>query len=104
MSNTYAHRPPRCWLNDPRVCAEFHDHRTGPCELVSLERWRTLAAAELTRGLRCGWEPMWERLPNTCGCKLCTQRFERRAERRRARHDEARRLRTGGWRTEYEEV
>lgn len=96
MSRTRAHRPPWANFTDPGVWFETHDHRNGPCDLVALARWGRLERHE-TRALRCGWELNWHAIAPACGCRMCTDHVERRAERRRDRHRCAEVLRRQDW-------
>jgi hypothetical protein len=98
MSRTSMHRPYWVWHFDARICVEVHDHRNGPCDLVPADVW----ADELRVGVdhrdrACGWDVDMARLPNTCGCGMCTEAVWRRAERRRSRHRSRLELRRGDW-------
>lgn len=101
MSRTLAHRPWAAWFDTPSNCVEEHCHVDGPCDLPPLDVWRRHLRASASAPWRCGWELDRDRLPNRCGCALCTgsvtRRMDRRADRQRAR----RQLRTGRWREEY---
>lgn len=95
MSRTVIHAP---WLTVPEHCQPVHDHRAGPCDLTPLDDYRrTLNNGRRRHDSRCHWDLRWHvnsRTIRTCGCPACTGYWDRRADRRRDRHDTRRRLRT----------
>lgn len=99
MSRTDVHRPMRALIQDPTVRHWFtthHHHEVGICDL-----------AEHLAGTRHG---VWKRTncyilpsassPNLCGCWMCTDRDERRRDRRRERANGRKACRD--WRKEWE--
>lgn len=98
MARTDKTRPTWVRMADgPRFAVAHHDHRNHACNLPPLfadSRLIDFAAGH------CYWEPNYRLV--TCGCPLCTGRYERREERRRARHQAKAALRRGEWREELE--
>lgn len=82
MSRTDKHRPLWVQERDPLLHHEFradHDHSSGPCDLaVRLADPRTPWSDTACHLNYCGHRQI-------CGCPLCTDRWGRRAHRRRAR-------------------
>ncbi|HLU42279.1 MAG TPA: hypothetical protein VKZ55_07780 [Microthrixaceae bacterium] len=102
MSRTLVHRPPRAWFDHPAACVPHHDHTEGPCDLPTLAEWHAWAArGGRDQPWRCGWELNWERLPNLCGCRLCTGHHWFREARRRDRQRTRIWLATGAWTEEW---
>jgi hypothetical protein len=98
MSRTIPHRPYRAWLAVPSVCVEVHDHRDGPCDLPTLAEFlHAVKDGGWPHDQCCGWDIDIRAIPPTCGCSLCTGRFERRWERRRDRHQARLALQRGDW-------
>ena len=84
MSRTDKTRPFWVRATDDHGCAEAcHDHRSGPCDLPPLGRWRRTVASGADRARRCRWEPAWWKI--TCGCPMCTGQIWRRPDNRRER-------------------
>jgi hypothetical protein len=87
MSKSYAHQPLWVLIADATMRQEYHDHRHGPCDLLlSVEAFIAAVKENRTAHLRCGYEVPWERRFKACGCRMCTEHNERRADRRRSRH------------------
>ena len=88
MSKSHAHQPVWARLSDASLRQEYHDHRFGPCDLLlSVEAFIIAAKEQRISHLRCGYEIPFERRVKMCGCRMCTSHNERRADRRRSRHE-----------------
>ena len=107
MSRTLIHRPRRAWFHDRAQCIEVHDHDDEPCDLPDFQ---TLDDWVAHHGFfnpwdewpwNCGWDLADRWRPNRCGCRICTDHYWRREDRRRDRHDTRRWLRTGRWLDEW---
>jgi hypothetical protein len=94
MSRTDKTRPRWVKMADqPMVTARpRHDHRFGPCTLP--DRIDAATAPVIRPAAGCCWEAT-DRFAGTLhdGCRECTGYWNRRADRRRSRHDIRRRLR-----------
>lgn len=76
---------------------EVHDHRDGKCNLPTLDRASCIRWAGVHD---CRWEWKYSGV-NECGCRMCTNYWQRRWDRRRVRNHE-RRV-TQKWLDEYED-
>lgn len=91
MSRTESHRPYRARLSQRHLLIQVHDHQDGPCDLPSLATWQAelksdTRARVVHERYRCAWQIAPEELRGLCGCPQCTQKHERRTQRRRLRH------------------
>lgn len=100
MSRTLAHRPWIAWFDTPSNRIEEHHHEHGPCDLPPLSELCGHGAFLDGLDRRCRWTLDEHRLPNRCGCALCSGSWSRRMDRREDRHRSKLLLRTGRWRDE----
>ena len=107
MSRTLIHRPGRAWFRDRALCVERHDHKEEPCDLPAFDAFVEWVARHgyFNRSeewpWHCGWELADRWRPKRCGCRICTDHYWRREDRRRDRHRTRRWLRTGTWMKEW---
>lgn len=90
MSRTDAHLPHHALLNDPKLAKESHDHREGPCDLLTLKKWMNLYTSTNWATLRkyhCRWDVDWTYFydHHMCGCSMCTSKIWRKQEIKRKR-------------------
>lgn len=85
MSDTDKTRPYWVQLVTEPFRVEVHDHRSHECNLPSVAEIRTADA--LPRHFTdCHYTYQWDGRNHFCGCPLCTGQEDRRADRRRSRH------------------
>lgn len=92
MSKTYKTRPLSVRVADVKDngvgIKEVHDHRNGECDLPS----SPVEQLKIEGTTKCHWSYAYNGR-GLCGCGLCTERFQRRMDRRRERHNSKRSLR-----------
>lgn len=93
MSKTYKTRPLSVRVADATDngvgCKEFHDHRDGICDLPP----SPVEQVKMREQTKCHWSYYYNG-HGLCGCGMCTERDERRSERRKNRHESKQSLRT----------
>jgi hypothetical protein len=97
MSRTKAHRPLPVRMLDPKdkdvSYVEHHNHANGECNLPPLDP-TILMQQHLTVSVinnDCYYEFRYMG-HNICGCYMCTEKFERKEDRRKKRHNTKRHL------------